>query len=91
MPCCGKKRATVRETIKSAAPPDAGTEVSPRPQGSSVVFEYVGRTAMTVISPVWGQRYHFDRPGAKSEVDGDRCGSACHRAEPENGDLGLRR
>lgn len=70
MPCCGKKRATVRATMSSSAPPDAGTEVSPRPQGSSVIFEYVGRTAMTVISPVSGQRYEFARPGAKSEVDG---------------------
>jgi hypothetical protein len=33
------------------------------------VLEYVGRTAMTVIGPMTGRRYRFDRPGARLAVD----------------------
>jgi hypothetical protein len=34
------------------------------------VLEYVGRTAMTVIGPMTGRHYRFDRPGARLAVDG---------------------
>ena len=33
------------------------------------VFEYVGRTGLTVASPVTGNRYRFDRAGARLVVD----------------------
>jgi len=33
------------------------------------VFEYFGATGMTVIGPVTGRSYRFDRPGAKLAVD----------------------
>jgi hypothetical protein len=34
-----------------------------------VFFEYVGRTGLTVVGPVTGRRYRFERPGARLEVD----------------------
>jgi hypothetical protein len=34
-----------------------------------VFFEYLGNTGMTVVGPVTGKRYRFDRPGARVEVD----------------------
>ncbi|MCW3474206.1 hypothetical protein OL599_06405 [Rhodovastum sp. RN2-1] len=34
-----------------------------------LVFEYVGRTGMTVIGGASGRRYRFDRPGAKVAVE----------------------
>jgi hypothetical protein len=33
------------------------------------VFEYVGATALTVVSPVTRKTYRFERPGARVEVD----------------------
>jgi hypothetical protein len=33
------------------------------------VFEYTGRTALTVVSPVTGNRYQFDRTGTRLAVD----------------------
>lgn len=45
---------------------------SPRLQAGvydRVIFEYVGDTGMTVVGPVTGKRYRFDRPGARVEVD----------------------
>jgi hypothetical protein len=33
------------------------------------VFEYVGATALTVVSPVTRKTYRFERPGARVDVD----------------------
>jgi hypothetical protein len=38
------------------------------PQGP-VVFEYIGRTALTVMGPVSGINYRFDHPAARLTVD----------------------
>jgi hypothetical protein len=32
-------------------------------------FEYKGGSALTVLSPVTGRRYRFDRPGAQASAD----------------------
>ncbi|MGH7836218.1 MAG: hypothetical protein ACREQC_00180 [Candidatus Binataceae bacterium] len=32
-------------------------------------FEYVGRTALTVVSPLSGRHYRFARPGARLDAD----------------------
>jgi hypothetical protein len=32
-------------------------------------YQYVGRTAMSVVSPATGRQYRFDRPGAVVQVD----------------------
>jgi hypothetical protein len=36
----------------------------------TIVFEYVGRTRMSVIGPATRTCYRFDRPGARVLVDG---------------------
>jgi hypothetical protein len=33
------------------------------------LFEYVGATALTVVSPVTRKTYRFEQPGARVEVD----------------------
>jgi hypothetical protein len=33
------------------------------------MFEYVGRTALTVVGPITGVRYRFDRTGSRMRVD----------------------
>ncbi len=33
------------------------------------VFEYVGATALTIVSPITRNIYRFERPGARVEVD----------------------
>ena len=43
----------------NSAPQDART----------VVFEYVGRTALTAIGGATGRRYRFEEPGAQVIVD----------------------
>ena len=59
MSCCGKGRSKLKATpIQIAARP------------TTVVFEYVGRTRVSVIGPATRMSYRFDRPGARVLVDG---------------------
>jgi hypothetical protein len=41
----------------------------PGPNHSSQMFEYVGRTALTVLGTVSRRMYRFERAGAQMEVD----------------------
>ena len=65
MSCCGKQR----EQIFASEIP--AQEIS-RPQPASphaIRFEYVGATGMTVLGPITGRRYRFDRYGSQVLVD----------------------
>ena len=76
--CCSRPRqaisAETRRTVRPfAINPQAGAGAAdpvrvalrlPKP-----VFEYVGITALTVVSPVTRKTYRFERPGARVEVD----------------------
>jgi hypothetical protein len=56
----------------SAQPTDAfavGPTLRRAEPGAPVVFEYVGRTGLTVLGPITGHRYRFAGPGAKVPVD----------------------
>jgi hypothetical protein len=79
--CCGKKRQQLRASSsplrtargsqplnRSAAsgPTSSAPETAP---ASSVYFEYFGKTGLTIVSPVTGRRYRFDRPGDQLAVD----------------------
>jgi hypothetical protein len=52
-----------------------GSRFSPRPaqpawgERSGAYFEYVGRTAITVVGAATGRRYQFAAPGAVVVVD----------------------
>lgn len=59
MSCCGKGRSQLKVTASQA---------TGRP--TTLVFEYVGRTRMSVIGPATRTSYRFDRPGARVLVDG---------------------
>jgi len=62
MSCCGKSRAEAK--------PSNGMLTVSRPVYGSVLFEYTGRTALTVIGPVTRTTYRFDGPGSRTAVDG---------------------
>ena len=57
MSCCGKKRQQLAADAISAAP------------HPTVTFEYTGTSAFAVIGPASGNRYAFEEPGARVEVD----------------------
>jgi hypothetical protein len=54
--CCGRPR---RSTSFSAPPPRA----------DGALFEYIGRTALTVAGPGSGAIYRFAAPGAHLKID----------------------
>jgi hypothetical protein len=47
-------------------PPPATSSVGAAPNS---IFQYVGGTALTIVSPVTRKAYRFERPGAQVEVD----------------------
>jgi hypothetical protein len=63
--CCGRNKARSRPPappFSAAVDPTAGEfQRGPR-------FEYLGKTALSVVGPVTGARYRFDRPGAQLAV-----------------------
>ena len=59
MSCCGKGVSKLKAT---------STQLTARP--TAVIFEYVGRTRVSVIGPATRMSYRFDRPGARVLVDG---------------------
>ena len=61
MSCCGKTR--------TAAARNSAVAAKPVPAGGAVVFEYTGRTALTIVGPGSRTSYRFDRPGARVLVD----------------------
>jgi hypothetical protein len=69
MSCCGKKREQLLTAARSRSPtPDQASSLL-QASPSRVVFEYVGRTGLTVIGAVSGKQYRFARPGARLQVD----------------------
>lgn len=35
----------------------------------TILFEYVGKTGLTVLGPISGKRYRFNETGSRQEVD----------------------
>lgn len=56
--CCGRSRQAVSNPPAPVRAIPAGT-----------VFEYIGNTALTVVSPLTGKQYRFAKPGARVDVD----------------------
>jgi hypothetical protein len=65
--CCGRSRAKIRAAMTPNARAEAYRPASP-PTGT-VSFINVGARAATVVGPVSGREYRFDRPGAVVAVD----------------------
>ena len=64
MGCCGKNRHPVAVETNEARP----INFTPPPP-TVQYFEYTGRTALTAIGNVTGQRYRFTAPGVAVAID----------------------
>ena len=72
MSCCGQR-------TPNGPPPRPRPATPPRGPGPdqrvAAVFQYTGRTALSVAGPVTGRIYRFAGPGASERVDlRDRAG-----------------
>ena len=72
MPCCGKGREQLRGLAPSHPAPKPAYNapaLQRRVYYTRVLFQYTGKTALTVVSSKTGRRYRFDAPGARVEID----------------------
>jgi hypothetical protein len=69
--CCGRNHNRVQYSAPNSAPNHLTAASLPVNVGlqSGSTFQYVGRTALTVVGPVSGARYRFERPGSQVRVD----------------------
>lgn len=68
MSCCGRTTRFPLSAPNPAAPLHGNRSRRDLPQGATS-FEYVGKTAFTVVGPATGRAYRFDRTGARLVVD----------------------
>ena len=72
MSCCGQKRAQIRQTAqmqKNSRVEEKGGVFSKAENISKVYFQYMGKTALTIVGPKTWNRYRFSKPGAIIPVD----------------------
>ncbi len=73
MACCGQRRQQMRSPAipvrqtNNPAKPAGFVRSSVQKQGST--FQYVGKKAITAVSPMSGRQYRFGYPGAIVQVD----------------------
>jgi hypothetical protein len=74
MGCCGNGR--VARQINYPAPrPAESILVPPTPARqalhpvNTVLFQYIGKSGMTVFGPITGRRYRFGQPGVIVSID----------------------
>ena len=60
MSCCGQARSSAGIGVING---------DPLPGPDLAVFEYVGRTALSVVGRATGVQYRFAQPGARVTVD----------------------
>lgn len=63
--CCGRGKARVQGAPVQR---DPVARFETRAHGAPV-FEYIGRTALTVFGPISGMPYRFNAPGSRLAVD----------------------
>jgi hypothetical protein len=64
---CGKKRTEYSQQGNAATQLKA--PVSSIQQNTNSVFEYTGKTALTVTGNITGRSYRFNRPGDLQSID----------------------
>lgn len=70
--CCGQSN---QQMIRAARPTPVAATATPNARPSTMTqtaqprFEYVGKTALTVVSPLSGRQYRFAQQGACLDVD----------------------
>jgi hypothetical protein len=67
--CCGAKNLPGSSSRNQQRIPAAASRQAAAAQPSSVTFEYIGPSGLTVVSPTTGRRYRFEGTGAQLTVD----------------------
>lgn len=65
---CGSKRTEFKQQNAVVTAP-VKTSMPATLQKTNSVFEYTGKTALTVMGNITGRRYRFNRPGDLQSID----------------------
>jgi len=65
---CGNKRSQYNQE-NNASSVQTKTSIITSKQYTNSIFEYVGKTALTVVGNITGRRYRFNRPGDLQSID----------------------
>jgi len=65
---CGNKRSQYNQE-NNASSIQTKTSIVTSKQYTNSIFEYVGKTALTVVGNITGRRYRFNRPGDLQSID----------------------
>lgn len=65
---CGNKRTEFKQQNAVVAA-QVKTPIPSTQQKTNSVFEYTGKTALTVMGNITGRRYRFNRPGDLQSID----------------------
>ncbi len=68
MPCCGGKRSAM-VAPRTTVPNTQGPVATGGREAYAAVFEYTGRTALSVVGPATNRHYRFVGPGSRVAVD----------------------
>ena len=70
MGCCGQKRLQWRQETAASTSREKtySNEGVPVENKTPILFEYVGRSSLTVKGAITGQSYYFKSSGSKVEV-----------------------
>ena len=68
--CCGRNKTQAGGIpIQTRTPFQLSPNPDPASRSTEAHFEYTGKTALTVVSPLTGKKYVFSQPGARALVD----------------------
>jgi hypothetical protein len=68
--CCGRNKSqAVQIPFQTRTPPQSSPNSAPPFPAPDPQFEYTGKTALTVVSPLTGKKYLFPHPGSRTPVD----------------------
>lgn len=71
MSCCGNRRQAGHTRPRGHSISSIPAQASP----IAIEFEYIGRTALTVMGPLTWRRYRFEQPGAILAIDAQDAGA----------------
>ena len=66
---CGKKRTEYNQQSNVAASQIRTATPQMQQNNSNSIFEYTGKTALTVMGNITGRRYRFNRHGDLQSID----------------------
>jgi hypothetical protein len=67
--CCGRNAFSTQDSPSRATAVSSTISATGNASPAATCFEYTGKTALTVVSPLTGKKYRFRHPGECLEIE----------------------